>query len=269
MAIESQIDNASSQTVATALEEQLRVVVARAQRIGGALETLGLTSVAGPPGDEFDARLHEVLTSFDSDSYSIPPSFREKTRWCVTQVVMSGRLPQQYARKQQVWPVITRELEARGLPNVLGYVAWHESELKTTLISPVGPRAGGLWQFTPDTARRYGLRVDNDVDERTDPVAASRAAARMFADLFSELGDDAALLAIVASAAGSNRFREALHDLAQEKGGWRRGGRGFWHVYRLKTLPAQWRDYVPYIIALAIIDRAPAKYLPQHSDNAH
>jgi hypothetical protein len=261
-AIESQIDAVSSLAIATSLEEQLRTAVAHAQRIGGALETLGLSGLAGPPGDEFDARLHEVLASLDADSYSIPPSFRENTRQRISQFVARGDFPLLYARREKVWPVITRELDARGLPNALGYVAWQESWLDSTLVSPLGVRPAGLWQLQPDTARRYGLRVDNDVDERTDAIAASRAAARIFADLFSELGDDGALLAIAAYAAGDNRFRELLHDLAQEKGGWRRGGRGFWHVYRLKTLSAQLRDYVPYVIAFAIIDREPARYVP-------
>ena len=75
-------------------------------------------------------------------------------------------------------------------------------------------------------ARTYGLRVDDHVDERTDPIKASRAAARHVADLMAEFGDDAALIAIATYTMGPDKMRAMLHNLALEKGGWRRGGRG-------------------------------------------
>ena len=52
------------------------------------------------------------------------------------------------------------------------------------------------------------------------------------------------------------------------EGGWRRGGRGFWHLSRLKRMTAEQMDYVPRILGLAILDRHPAIYLTQ-STNAH
>jgi membrane-bound lytic murein transglycosylase D len=48
--------------------------------------------------------------------------------------------------------------------------------------------AVGLWQFLPEGARIYGLRVDYWVDERKDPVRSTEAAARYLGDLKARFG---------------------------------------------------------------------------------
>lgn len=58
-----------------------------------------------------------------------------------------------------------------------------ESSGDPYIVSPAG--AVGVMQFIPSTAREYGLRVDDEVDERTIPEKAIPAAARYFADLLA------------------------------------------------------------------------------------
>jgi N12 class adenine-specific DNA methylase len=72
--------------------------------------------------------------------------------------------------------------------------------------SPKG--AGGIAQFMPDTARAYGLKVDDSVDERYDPAKAIPAQARMMRELIDRhQGNVEAALAAYNS--GSNRSTQS------------------------------------------------------------
>jgi membrane-bound lytic murein transglycosylase D len=73
-------------------------------------------------------------------------------------------------------PMIRRRFEAEGLPGDLGYLALIESGYSNEAVSR--SHAVGMWQFMKGTARGYGLRIDTWVDERRDPVKATDAAAR-------------------------------------------------------------------------------------------
>ena len=77
---------------------------------------------------------------------------------------------------------MVRVLRSYGLPDDLVYLAFAESE-----FSKLGK---GPWQFNTDTAKRFGLRIDNYVDERRDPVMSTKAAAEYLATLHDEAGDD-------------------------------------------------------------------------------
>ena len=77
---------------------------------------------------------------------------------------------------------MVRVLRSYGLPDDLVYLAFAESEFSR--------RGKGPWQFNCDTARRFGLHIDNYVDERRDPVMSTKAAAEYLATLHDEAGDD-------------------------------------------------------------------------------
>jgi membrane-bound lytic murein transglycosylase D len=117
-----------------------------------------------------------------------------------------------------------------------------------------------MWQFMDFRAREMGLRVDSRMDERTDVVKSTRAAAKYLANLLAEFGSDSFMLAIASYNKGENGMRRILHQIAQEPGGFRKEKRDFWHLYRLKKLPEETLEYVPQILAAAIISNNPQKY---------
>lgn len=136
---------------------------------------------------------------------------------------------------------ILAELEAAGLPEELLYLSMLESGFLPTAVSRAG--AVGLWQFMPATGRAEGLRIDDWVDERRDPIAATRAAIAHLGMLHRELGDWA--LAAAAYNAGLGRVRRT------------RGASdaGYFDLTLAGQLPAETRGYVPLILAASHVAR--------------
>jgi membrane-bound lytic murein transglycosylase D len=144
------------------------------------------------------------------------------------------------ARAGQYIPMIQDLFQAEGLPPDLAYLAIVESNLNPLALSP--KRAAGLWQFMPETAEHFGLRVEPWYDERLDPVLSTRAAARLLAYLHDRYGNWE--LALAAYNAGESRVNRALRH-SRSSG----NEDDFWNL----PLPVQTRRYVPSFIAVALI----------------
>ena len=115
-------------------------------------------------------------------------------------------------RAKAYFPQIERKLASAGLPDDLKYLAVAESALKPDAGSHAG--AAGIWQLMPDTAKRYGLRVDADVDERFDFSKSTDAALEYLTDLEKKFDGSWAL-----AAAAYNRGENGLaRDLAAQPG---------------------------------------------------
>ncbi len=104
------------------------------------------------------------------------------------------------------FPIFEEALNKEGLPAELKYLALVESGLIPDIESKAG--AGGLWQFMPNTARHYGLEMNERVDERFDPHLSSTAAAAMLRSLYDQFGDWKLVLA--AYNCGPGRVRKAI-----------------------------------------------------------
>jgi pSer/pThr/pTyr-binding forkhead associated (FHA) protein len=243
------------------LEEQLTLLTGKAQAALGELEQKDKATAVKvvEQGDELDRGIRRILKKFDADTYAVPPIFKKRLQYYIEQKTANKTyLRQVYARKKQYWPIITKEFSALGLPEEIAYVAWQESNFDPFAQTPVGAR--GMWQFMDFTARRYGLRVAENwkkggYDERTDVAKATHVAAKYLYDLLSEFGSDSFMLAIASYNKGESGMRRILHEV-----GFRKEQRDFWHLYRLKKLPEETMEYVPQILAAAIICSDPKKY---------
>ena len=80
--------------------------------------------------------------------------------------------------------IIRREFRDLGLPEDLAYMPHVESSFQVGARSSAG--ATGIWQFTRGTGKRY-LSITSTIDERLDPLAATRGAAAYLNDAYDEL----------------------------------------------------------------------------------
>lgn len=168
------------------------------------------------------------------------------------------RFAQWLKRGSSVQSLIGDRLERAGLPNELSFLPLVESGYSNTAVSRAG--AVGMWQFIPETARNYGLRVDRWVDERRDPERATDAATRHLSDLQSQFGSP--YLAMAAYNAGAGRITRGLTRLALDSSA---SGPsqddGFFRLAGERSLLAkETQDYVPQLIAAAIIGKDPEKF---------
>jgi len=143
--------------------------------------------------------------------------------------------------------MIRETLRGQGLPLDLAFTAMIESGYDPLAVSRAG--AKGLWQFMAKTARRYGLRVDQWVDERLDPERSTVAAAAHLRDLYTQFGSWT--LAQAAYNAGELTVARAVRAT---------GSSDFWVLNRTKFLRRETKDFVPAIQAATIIGRNPDQY---------
>jgi len=141
--------------------------------------------------------------------------------------------------------VIGAKLEERGMPQELIYMPMVESGLSPFAVSRVS--AVGLWQFMSPTAIQYGLRVDEYVDERRDPVRATDAALDYLQWLHGRFGGSWNLAA-AAYNAGPGRLERILHRHAEGRTG---DEALYWEI--LEYLPRETREYVPKLIAVTML----------------
>jgi len=152
------------------------------------------------------------------------------------------------SRSTRYLPMMKNTLRENGLPEELVYVSLIESGFSPQAHSR--SNAVGYWQFIRATGRRYGLKVDGFVDERRDPVLATRAAAEYFKELYSLFGSWH--LALAAYNAGENRVKRAVM---------KHYTRDFWELMKKRrSLAAETKQYVPKFIAATMIAKAPEKY---------
>ena len=150
--------------------------------------------------------------------------------------------------------MIRERLRARGLPEDLVYLTLIESGLSNTAVSRA--RAVGMWQFIAGTARLYGLTVDPWVDERRDPYRATGAAVNYLSDLVQRLGS--VYLAAAAYNAGAGRIERGVARLPGEPD--TLTDHTFFQLADRRYLRRETRDYVPKLIAAALIAKQPDRY---------
>lgn len=172
-----------------------------------------------------------------------------KVRYFVRYYSTTGktRFQEILGRSGKYMPMIAKVFNQEGLPEELGYLALLESEFVVNTTSRNG--AVGLWQFIATTAKRYGLRIDDWVDERRDPVKSTRAAAAYLKDLHNYYGRW--YLATAAYNAGPGNVDKALQQS---------GAKDFWHIKAKAQLTEETRNFVPKFVAISLIAMNPNQY---------
>jgi membrane-bound lytic murein transglycosylase D len=150
--------------------------------------------------------------------------------------------------------MIRERLRARGLPEDLVYLTLIESGLSNTAVSRA--RAVGMWQFMAATGRGYGLQIDAWMDERRDPFKATDAAVAHLDDLVQRLGS--VYLAAAAYNAGAGRIEREIRRLPGDPD--TVDDQTFFQIADRRNLRRETRDYVPKLIAAALIAKQPARY---------
>ena len=158
-----------------------------------------------------------------------------------------GVFERAYARSGRYHDMIVSTLKDEGVPQDLIFLAQAESGFHPLAVSRVGAR--GIWQFMASRGRGYGLHHNMWVDDRQDPVKSTRAAARHLKDLYNQFGDW--YLAMAAYNSGPGTVQAAVK---------RTGYADFWELYRRNVLPKETRNYVPIILAVAIMTKNPSQY---------
>jgi membrane-bound lytic murein transglycosylase D len=155
------------------------------------------------------------------------------------------------ARKAEYEAMILEKLRRRGMPEELLYLAMIESGFNPEAHS--AQEARGIWQLVPATARRWGLQVDDTVDERRDAEKATEAALSYLSYLYNRFGSW--YLAAAAYNSGENRVGRIMTEATGKESGTDEDYFRIWD-----QLPAETRDFVPVMIAAIRIARDPARY---------
>jgi membrane-bound lytic murein transglycosylase D len=143
--------------------------------------------------------------------------------------------------------MIHRVLKEEGVPQDLIYLAQAESAFLPDAVSNKGAR--GIWQFMPFRGQEYDLERSYYIDERSDPEKATRAAAHHMRDLYGMFGDW--YLVMAAYNSGPMNVVKAVQ---------RTGYADYWELRKRHALPKQTQNYVPIIIAIAMVAKDPALY---------
>lgn len=196
----------------------------------------------GDPNEGFQ-KDKDLLKSFDVDASFLKDSQLNSIKSSQLSQYKKNRLFQDMGDAAAFIPNVKEVLDEYKVPPEFLFVAIVESNFSAKASSK--SRAQGVWQFMPDTAKRYHLRMDKYVDERKDLIKSSRAAAKYLSILHNQFGKW--YLAAIAYNCGSgylaNAIKKAksdnLHVLLNEK---------------KKYLPTETRRYIRKILSLAMIE---------------
>lgn len=151
------------------------------------------------------------------------------------------------ARSERYIPLMRSILRENGLPEDLVFLALIESGFNPRAYSK--SKASGPWQFIYSTGRRYGLISNWWIDERRDPEKSTLAAAKYLKDLYEMF--ECWHLAAAGYNAGEKKIVNAIHRYRTED---------FWELTKYRYLKRETKDYVPQMIAAALIAKEPEKY---------
>ncbi len=223
----------------------------------------GLVPAAVPavPNEEVEREAEELFgaggraLTFDIDVASFATHRRVLEYLRFFQVDARDRFTIWLSRLGRYEGLIRARLRAKRLPEDLVYLTLIESGLSNTAVSRA--KAVGMWQFMASTGRMYGLTIDPWMDERRDPFKATDAAVNHLADLVERLGS--VYLAAAAYNAGVGRVERSIGRLPGSTPD-TLTDHVFFQLAEQRDLKRETRDYVPKLIAAALVAKQPGRY---------
>ena len=214
-----------------------------------------------------DKLILHIARVFGETEVDVPEEFAAEVKTYIRKWQSSPRLARAIRRLNEngYAPTIQRALTEQGLPPQFLYLAMQESNFQPEIVGPPTRygRAKGMWQFIPETARRYGLQPgplqhlgDYDpADERHDFTKATQAAARYLKDIYRTDAQASGLLVMASYNWGEGNVIKRLRQMPENP-----RERNFWLLLREHKIPRETYDYVFYIFSAAVIGENPSLF---------
>lgn len=246
-------DTTATPVVSASTSTPPATVITSSQVIRQAVAVFG-DSIAPPVMDSGAAEV-DASATWDIDVHSFESQARVEHWVRLLAGPARERFGQQLQRGLRYEPMLRAKLRAGGIPEDMVYLALIESGFNPHAYSRAA--AVGTWQFMTTTARETGLRVDWWIDERRDPVRSTDAAVRFLRELQQQFGS--LYLAAAAYNGGPARVSRGLSRYADDFEG-TTGDSLFFALAEKGALRPETRDYVPKLIAAAIVAKEPERY---------
>lgn len=230
---------------------------------------LAALHVYNPKMTEEERLILRVSRIFGECELDMPQDFKVEIQNYIQKWKSSGRLAKAVAlaRDKGYTVKIADELLAQDLPPQFFYLALQESDFDPYISGPMTYKgiAKGMWQFIPETAVKYNLKLGPLVDlRRPDPAderqhfdKATHAAALYIKDLYSTDAQASGLLVIASYNWGEEKVIRLIRSMPANP-----RDRNFWRllsIYRDK-IPHETYDYVFYIVSAAVIGENPSLF---------
>ena len=198
--------------------------------------------------------IESFLDTLDVSQFTLPVQFNDRVLQEIYYMTNAARsfTAGSLNRKTAYDSLIYAQLDAAKMPRDLIYLALVESGFKVKAYSRA--KASGMWQFIPETGKRYGLEVDYWVDMRRNPELATMAALKYLNRLHSEFNDW--LLAMAAYNCGEGRVRRLVREMQEDTTRDSTLPITYWDL----ELPKETMRYVPRILAAMVIGHYPEQY---------
>ena len=207
---------------------------------------------------EADSAALQIIESFldtlDVSQFSLPVVFNDRVLQEIYYMTNAARsfMSGSLNRKTAYDSLVYAQLDSAKMPRDLIYLALVESGFKLKAYSRA--KASGMWQFIPETGKRYGLEVDYWVDMRRNPEMATMAALKYLKRLHNEFGDW--LLAMAAYNCGEGRVHRLVREMQADTTRDSTVPVSYWDL----ELPKETMRYVPRILAAMVIGHYPEQY---------
>ena len=213
---------------------------------------------------EEDRLIFKVARIYGECELVMPKGFAKEVKRYIEKWKSTDRLKHAVARAVANGYVetIKRNMARRNLPPQFLYLALQESGFDAAAVGPE-TRFGiakGIWQFIPDTARDYGLKVGpladspeyDAADDRFNFELATQAASRFIRNMYNTDAQASALLVMASYNWGPGNILDRIRKMPENP-----RDRNFWKLLEKHQVPQETYDYVFYIFAATVIGENP------------